>query len=74
MLQQLSHPNIVGVLDVGNDQGFNYFVMEYIEGKTLKELIYSEAPLSENQAINYIIQILSGLKHAHKKQIIHRDI
>ncbi|ONI37799.1 hypothetical protein AN639_09310 [Candidatus Epulonipiscium fishelsonii] len=70
----LSHPNIVGVLDVGNDQGFNYFVMEYIEGKTLKELIYSEAPLSENQAINYIIQILSGLKHAHKKQIIHRDI
>ncbi|ONI43042.1 hypothetical protein AN640_06830 [Candidatus Epulonipiscium fishelsonii] len=70
----LSHPNIVGVLDVGKDQGFNYFVMEYIEGKTLKELIYTEGPLSEKQAINYTIQILSGLKHAHSKQIIHRDI
>ncbi|MEG1828677.1 MAG: Stk1 family PASTA domain-containing Ser/Thr kinase [Cellulosilyticaceae bacterium] len=71
---RLSHPNIVGVYDVGNDHDLHYIVMEYMEGHTLKELIAREGPLEEKMVLEYGIQMLNAIGHAHKKQIIHRDI
>ena len=74
----ISHPNIVSIYDVGMetvaDEDVYYIVMEYIDGKTLKELIKEEGMLSQNQALNYLIQISEALKIAHSKNIIHRDI
>ncbi len=71
---QLSHPNLVNIYDVGQDGNVYYIVMEYIEGKNLKELIKSDAPFTIDQAINVSIMVLDGLHHAHEKGIIHRDI
>lgn len=71
---RLSHPNIVGVYDVGNDHDLHYIVMEYMEGDTLKELIAKEGPLDEKMVLEYGLQMLNAIRHAHKKQIIHRDI
>lgn len=70
----LSHPNIVGIYDVGNDLGRHYIVMEYIEGKTLKELIDENAPYDTAEVLDFGINILSAVRHAHMKKIIHRDI
>nr|WP_321138182.1 Stk1 family PASTA domain-containing Ser/Thr kinase [Peptoniphilus sp.] len=74
----ISHPNIVSIYDVGMEtiagEDVYYIVMEYIDGKTLKELIREEGVLSQNQALNYLIQIAEALKIAHSKNIIHRDI
>lgn len=62
----ISHPNIVSIYDVGMetvaDEDVYYIVMEYIDGKTLKELIKEEGMLSQNQALNYLIQIAEALK------------
>jgi eukaryotic-like serine/threonine-protein kinase len=70
----LSHPNIVSIYDVGKDGETEYIVMEYIEGKNLKELIRNYAPLSMEQALNLGIQIAEAIRHAHEHHIIHRDI
>jgi len=70
----LSHPNIVNIYDVGKEQDIDYIVMEYVEGKTLKDIIKEEAPLEEKKAINIALQICDALFHAHKNHIIHRDI
>lgn len=70
----LSHPNIVGIYDVGSDQDLHYIVMELVEGKTLKEVIEEEGPMSSPIVLEYGMQILSAIRHAHRKQIIHRDI
>lgn len=70
----LSHPNIVGIYDVGDDLGFNYIIMEYIEGKTLKELIDQGAPFTTQKVLEFGISMLSAVRHAHMKKIIHRDI
>lgn len=70
----LSHPNIVGIYDVGSEEDLHYIVMEYIEGKTLKEVIEEQGKIAPQMALQYGMQIVSALRHAHKKQIIHRDI
>lgn len=70
----LSHPNIVGIFDVGSDHDIYYIVMEYIEGHTLKEIIANEGPFNTKTVLEYGIQMVSALKHAHMKKIIHRDI
>ncbi len=70
----LSHPNIVGIYDVGNDHEINYIVMEYVEGMTLKQVIQSGAPFDSKKVLSYGIQMVSALKQAHSKKIIHRDI
>lgn len=70
----LSHPNIVGIYDVGSEQDLHYIVMEYVEGQTLKELIDKDGPLSEKLVLDYGTQILLAIRHAHTKKIIHRDI
>ena len=70
----LSHPNIVGIYDVGQEDGLYYIVMEYVEGNTLKDLIRQEAPLPVTEVIEVGIQICEALDCAHKNMIVHRDI
>lgn len=71
---RLSHPNIVNIYDVGEQGDVYYIVMEYVEGKTLKELIAEESPLPVGRAIDIAVMICDGIQHAHEKGIIHRDI
>jgi len=70
----LAHPNIVSIYDVGCEEGLHYIVMEYVEGKTLKEYIEEKHMLPWREAVDYAIQIAKGLEQAHKNSIIHRDI
>lgn len=70
----LSHPNIVNIYDVGQEDDIYYIVMEYVDGKTLKELINEKGVLSLNEIINFTKQIALALDHAHSNHIIHRDI
>lgn len=70
----LDHPNIVGIYDVGEDEGNYYIVMEYIEGQTLKSLIKRRGSLTLPEVIDIMTQLTSGIAHAHEKGIIHRDI
>lgn len=70
----LEHPNLVQVYDVGQEQGYHYIVMEYIEGKTLKQLIKQHGPLSVGETIDVMEQLVSAVEHAHSRQVIHRDI
>jgi len=70
----LSHPNIVSIYDVGKDGDTEYIVMEYVEGRNLKEIIREYAPLSTEQSINLARQITGAIRNAHENHIIHRDI
>ncbi len=70
----LSHPNIVEIYDVGEDDGNFYIVMEYIEGKTLKQLIKKRGVLSLSETMDIMLQLLDALATAHDSYIIHRDI
>ncbi len=74
----ISHPNIVSIYDVGteviDDSDVHYIVMEYIDGKTLKEIISETGRLKKSRALSYTVQICEALKTAHQKGIIHRDI
>ena len=70
----LTHPNIVEMYDVGEDNGNFYIVMEYIDGKTLKQLIKKRGHLTVSEAIDIMIQLTDGLSTAHNSYIIHRDI
>jgi beta-lactam-binding protein with PASTA domain/predicted Ser/Thr protein kinase len=70
----LSHPSIVSIYDRGEAEGTYYIAMEYLEGRSLKELIVSRGPAPVNVAIDYARQILQALRFAHLKGIVHRDI
>ncbi|WP_419895541.1 Stk1 family PASTA domain-containing Ser/Thr kinase [Macrococcus psychrotolerans] len=70
----LSHPNIVKVLDVDEDERHYYLVMEYVEGPTLHEYIQQHGPLSPEESVFFTKQILRGIEHAHSYRIVHRDI
>jgi beta-lactam-binding protein with PASTA domain len=70
----LSHPNIVSIFDRGEFDGSYYIVMEYVEGRTLKELIRSRGLCPVPVAIAYTRQILAALRYAHRNGVIHRDI
>jgi eukaryotic-like serine/threonine-protein kinase len=70
----MSHPNIVSVYDVGNDQGLHYIVMEHIRGPNLKELIRKQGPFSVDGAVFIIAQVASALDYAHQRSLVHRDI
>ncbi|CRZ34659.1 serine/threonine-protein kinase [Herbinix hemicellulosilytica] len=70
----LSHPNIVNVYDVGNENGLHYIVMEFIEGITLKRFIERKGKLDIKEAVGIAIQIAQGMEAAHDNNIIHRDI
>lgn len=70
----LSHPNIVEVYDVGEDDGQYYIVMEYVEGKTLKQLLRKRGKLTITEVMDVMLQLTDGMAHAHDSYIIHRDI
>ena len=72
--QKLSHPNIVAIYDMGNDEDIQYIVMEYIDGLSLDELIKAKKRLPWRNTLKISAQILSAVDHAHKNKIIHRDI
>ena len=71
---KMTHHNIVNLLDVGMDGENRYLVMEYVQGKTLKEVIQERGKLSAPLACQIAIRILSALEHAHRNGIVHRDI
>lgn len=70
----LSHPNVVSIYDVGQEDETHYIVMEYVEGKNLNEIIQERAPLQTDEAVRIAMQICDALDHAHQNHIIHRDI
>lgn len=70
----LSHPNVVSIYDVGQEDDVHYIVMEYINGQNLNEIIKERAPLPVEEAVRFATQICDALDHAHHNQIIHRDI
>ncbi len=70
----LSHPNIVSIYDRGTANGSYYIVMEYVEGRTLKELIVTRGPCPIPVAISYTRQVLAAIRFAHRNDIVHRDI
>lgn len=70
----LTHPNIVGIFDVGEDGDLHYLVMEYIEGTTLKKFIQEHGSMSPEEALPIMKQIVSAIANAHHNGIVHRDI
>jgi len=71
---RLNHPNIVQAFDVGEAGGFHYFVMEYVEGRTLYDDLSRGVVFDEAEALRIILQIARALEHAHKQGLIHRDV
>ena len=70
----LAHPNIVEMYDVGEDDGTYYIVMEFVDGKTLKQLLKKRGNLTLSEAIDIMSQLTDGMAHAHDSYIIHRDL
>ena len=70
----LAHPNIVEIYDVGDYKGHHYIVMEFVPGRTLKQVIRARGPLLKEEAIDIMKQLTSAVSEAHSKGIIHRDI
>ncbi|MET0559243.1 MAG: protein kinase [Solirubrobacterales bacterium] len=71
---KLSHPNVVAVIDAGEDGGHPYIVFEYVEGETLKQRIARIGALDPQEALAYAIEIARGLTVAHARNMVHRDI
>ncbi|MHB1382143.1 MAG: protein kinase domain-containing protein, partial [Thermoleophilia bacterium] len=70
----INHPHIVSIYDRGRSDGSYYIAMEYLQGKSLKELINEEGSLPQDRAINIAEQILQALQFAHEHDVVHRDI
>src|SRR5881409_1860640 len=70
----LSHPNIVSIYDRGEAEGTYYIAMEYLDGRSLKELIVARGPAPIHVAVDYARQILAAIRFAHRHGIVHRDI
>ncbi len=71
---KLSHNNIVGVIDAGEIGGNQYFVMEYVEGETIKDMVEKGRVFDEKTAVKIVLAVAEALQHAHKKGLIHRDV
>jgi hypothetical protein len=71
---QLAHPNIVQIYDIGEADGCRFFSMEYVAGTSLAELVRQQGKLDPETAVGYILQAARGLKHAHDRGLIHRDV
>lgn len=70
----LNHPNIVGIYDIGEEQGMPYIAMEYVEGRTLSEILAENGPFEIENCIKIVSQLSSAMDYAHRKEIVHRDI
>ncbi len=73
-MSRLSHPNCVGVIDFGVAGGAPYLVMDFVYGRTLREIIRDDVRLDPRRAVHIVRQLVAGLSHAHAQGIIHRDI
>ena len=71
---KMRHPNIVNLIDIGEEGDTRFLVMEYVEGSTLKEVIQEQGQIPPDRAVLIALQALSALRHAHQKHIVHRDI
>lgn len=71
---QLSHPNIVHIHDIGETNGTRFFSMEYVRGRTLADVLKLRGKLDPETAVGYVLQAARGLKHAHDRGMIHRDV
>ena len=71
---KLDHPNIVRALDYGLDGANAYLVMEYVEGRSLGDLIEADGPLPEGAAVRIVTQVAQALHYAHRRKIVHRDV
>jgi hypothetical protein len=71
---QLSHPNIVQIHDIGEADGARFFSMEYVRGESLADLVRRRGKLDAETAVGYVLQAARGLKHAHERGMIHRDV
>jgi len=71
---KLNHPNIVQAIDVGEAGGYHYFVMEYVEGKTIADDLANGQVIGEKEAVEIIIQVCRALEHAHAHGLVHRDV
>ena len=74
LLAALDHPNIVGILTAERVEGVFFIVMEYVKGESLEAIIDRETSLEVHRALNYGVQILKGVEHAHAASILHRDL
>lgn len=70
----LDHPNIVKLYDVSQGAGTHFLVMEYVQGKNLQQVVASRGPIPYQEVVKYLVQAAEGLKHAHAKGFVHRDI
>src|SRR5438094_7515117 len=71
---QLSHPNIVTVIDRGEQDGRQFIVFEYVDGENLKALVEREGPLPEREALELALQVARALSFAHQQDLVHRDV
>jgi hypothetical protein len=71
---QLSHPNIVQIHDIGEADGSRFFSMEYVRGRSLADFVKEQGKLDTETAVGYVLQAARGLKHAHDRGMIHRDV
>lgn len=74
LVGSLQHPNIISLYEAGEDRGLLYLVFEFVSGLSLTQHIRRQGPLKIREAIEIMIQILSGIQHAHDRGIIHRDL
>ena len=72
--RKLNHPNVVNLVDSGKVGGISYIALEYVDGKTLKEIIGEAGRMEQEEAVRFTLQILAALGHAHQRGIIHRDV
>jgi len=72
--RKLNHPNVVNSIDSGMIGGVSYIAMEYVDGRTLKEIITEQGKIEQGEAVRCVLQILAALSHAHQRGIIHRDV
>src|SRR5215475_5498273 len=70
----LNHPNVVAIYDWGQESGTYFIVMEYVEGRSLRDLIRTEAPVDPNQAAEIAAEIAAALAFAHQSGVVHRDV
>ena len=70
----LNHPNVVQIYDIGDVDGTKFFSMEYVPGRTLADVVKDEGKLDPETAVGYVLQAARGLKHAHDRGMIHRDV
>lgn len=73
-MAELNHPNIVSIRDIGEEEGQQFLVMEYVDGSDLKKYIQDHAPLSNNEVVRIMEEVLSAMTLAHQQGIVHRDL